>query len=389
MENNQSDVVIAGIGQTPVGERWDVSLRELAAEAILPALKDSGGLKPDVIYIGNMLAASASRQANLGALLAEDVGLNGIEAVTVEAADASGGAALRMAYMAIVSGAVDVALAVGVEKCSDVIGSRFETHLSQMLDADYEAAQGLTPISLASLLFNRYLYENTAEHSHFGGFPEVAHANAVSNAHAMFRSPLSGEHYQAQAQQSEKALTIYDLAPFADGAAAVLLTREDKLPRDFSHIPVRVIGSSLVADSLSIHDRNTPLVWDAARISIERACRSAGIMPKDLDFFEYHDATSLHAAISLEMAGFAPIGKGWTLANPAGIGMQGQIPVATFGGLKARGHPLGATGVYQAVEAALQIRGEAGKNQVPDARVGLIQSLGGMAATAVAHVLSY
>ena len=249
------------------------------------------------------------------------------------------------------SGAVDVALAVGVEKCSDVIGSRFETHLSQMLDADYEAAQGLTPISLASLLFNRYLYENTAEHSHFGGFPEVAHANAVSNAHAMFRSPLSGEHYQAQAQQSEKALTIYDLAPFADGAAAVLLTREDKLPRDFSHIPVRVIGSSLVADSLSIHDRNTPLVWDAARISIERACRSAD-HAKGPGFFEYHDATSLHAAISLRWQAslIEKVGP-WRTRR---IGMQGKSRWRPWR-LKARGHPLGATGVIRQLKCAADL----------------------------------
>lgn len=388
MDKFQSDVVIAGIGQTQVGERWEASLRELAAEAILPALKDSNGLRPGVIYVGNMLAASASRQANMGALLAEDVGLNGVEAVTVEAADASGGAALRMAYMAVMSGAVDAALAVGVEKCSDVIGSGFEIHLSQMLDADFEAAEGLTPISLASLLFKRYLHEYSVEHGSFAGFPEIAHANAATNPYAMFQSSLREGVYHGQAAKDQQALTIYDIAPFVDGAAAVLLTRGDKLPQGFSHIPVRVIGSSLVTDSLSIHDRHRPLAWDAARISIERACRSAGIMPKDLDFFEYHDATSLHAAISLEMAGLAPIGKGWTLANPEMIGLNGQIPAATFGGLKARGHPLGATGLYQAVEAALQLRGEAGKNQVPDARIGLIQNLGGMAATAVAHVLS-
>jgi len=388
MEKFQSDVVIAGIGQTHVGERWEASLRKLAAEAILSALKDSNGLRPGVIYVGNMLAGSASRQANLGALIAEDVGLNGVEGVTVEAADASGGAALRMAYMAVLSGAVDVALAVGVEKATDIIGSDFEAFITQMLDADFEAAQGLTPISLANLLFYRYLHEYSAAHTSFAGFPEIAHANAASNPYAMFQSPLREGVYQAQAAKDEQALTMYDIAPFADGAAAVLVTRGDKLPGGFSHPPVRVIGSSLVTDSLSIHDRHTPLVWDAARISIERACRGAGIMPKDLDFFEVHDATSLHAAISLEMAGFASIGEGWTLAKPEMIGLNGQIPVATFGGLKARGHPLGATGLYQAVEAVLQLRGEAGMNQVPDARLGLIQNLGGMASTAVAHVLS-
>ena len=164
METKQADVIIAGIGQIPVGEHWDATLRQMAAGAVLAALKDADGLRPQVMYIGNMLAATASRQANLGALLADDAGLRGVEGVTVEAADASGGAALRSGYLAVLSGAVDVALVVGVEKWTDVIGPESETFLSQMLDADFEAAQGLTPLSLAGLLFHRYLQEYDAEH---------------------------------------------------------------------------------------------------------------------------------------------------------------------------------------------------------------------------------
>ena len=387
MENPHADVIIAGIGQTPVGEHWDKSLRQLAAEAILAALKDAHNLQPQVMYIGNMLAVPASRQANLGALLPEDVGWVGLEGVTVEAADASGAAALRMAYLAVLSGAVDTAIAVGVEKYTDVIGAESESMLAQMLDADFEAAQGLTPLSLAGLLFHRYLQEYDADRVAFAGFPEVAHANGANNPFAMFQRPMREGAYQRAAEGAE-VLNLFDTAAYADGAAAVILTREDVLPEVWDKVHVRVIGSSLVTDTLSIHDRPLPLVWDAAQLSVERACRSAGIMPKDVDFFEYHDATSLHAALSLEAAGFASRGQGWQLAKPEMIGLHGQIPVATFGGLKARGHPLGATGLYQVVEAVLQLRGEAGKNQVPDARLGLIQSLGGMAATAVTHVLS-
>lgn len=387
MDNLYSDVIIAGVGQTPVGEHWDRSLRELAANAILAAVKDSAGLKPQVLYIGNFLAVSASRQANLGALLTEDAGLNGIEGVTIEAADASGGAALRMAYLAVLSGAVDVAMAIGVEKFTDVIGPESESFLSQMLDADYESAQGLTPLSLAGLLFHRYLHDYAPDRKAFAGFPEVAHANGETNVNAMFQQGMREGVYKKAAEAAE-VLNLFDVAPYADGAAAVILTRQDQLPDGWDRPLVRVIGSSLVTDTLSIHDRPLPLVWDAARLSIERACRGAGIMPKDVDFFEYHDATSLHAVLSLEAAGFASQGQGWMLGNPDVIGLDGQIPVATFGGLKARGHPLGATGLYQAVEAAMQLRGEAGKNQVAGAKVGLIQSLGGMASTAVAHVLS-
>ncbi len=387
MDIKRSEVIVAGIGQTPVGEHWEISLRQLAAEAILSALNDSGGLKPEVIYVGNMLGVSASHQANLGTLLAENVGLTGIEGVTVEAADASGGGALRMAYLAVLSGAVDVALAVGVEKYSDVIGSESEAMLAQMLDADYEAAQGLTPLSLAGLLFHRYVIEYEADRKAFSGFPEVAHANGASNPYAMYQKAMKPGAYKTVAEASQ-VFNLFDVAPYGDGAAAVILAREDALTSGFDQALVRVIGSSLVTDTLSIHDRQTPLVWDAARLSIERACRSAGIMPKDVDFFEYHDATSLHAALSLEAAGYASQGQGWMLAKPDVIGLDGQIPVATFGGLKARGHPIGATGLYQAVEATLQLRGEAGENQVQDARLGLIQCLGGMASTAAAHVLA-
>jgi acetyl-CoA C-acetyltransferase len=382
------EVIVVGVGQTNVGEHWDISLRELAVEAINAAINDAGGLKPQVMYIGNMLAVSASRQANLGSLIPDYAGLRGIEGVTVEAADASGGAALRMAYLAVLSGAVDTAIAVGVEKYTDVIGPEAETYLSQMLDADFEAAQGLTPLSLAGLLFHRYLQEYQPERDAFAGFPEVAHANGSSNPYAMYKKAMSAGAYQKRTADGAEVLNLFDVAPYADGAAAVLIAREDLLPTNLAKGRVRIIGSSLVTDTLSIHDRHQPLVWDAARLSVERACSEAGIMPRDVNFFEYHDATSLHAALSLEAAGFAAQGKGWTLAKPQVIGLKGALPVATFGGLKARGFPLGASGVYQAVEATLQLRGDAGKNQVEGARLGLIQSLGGMAATAVSHILS-
>lgn len=386
MDRQSNDVIVAGIGQTPVGEHWDKTLRQLAVRAILDARKDAAGLAPEVIYVGNMLAVSASRQANLGTLLAENVGLVGIEGVTVEAADASGGAALRLAYLAVHSGAVKSALAVGVEKYTDVLGSGSEEIVARMLDADYEVSEGLTPVSLAELLFHRYLLDYQVDRDLLGGFTEVAHANGSTNPNAMFQKALPPLAYQQAAKP--EVFNMFDVAPYADGAAAVLLTREEHLPSGWDKPRVRIIGSSLVTDALSIHDRHQPLIWDAARLSIERACRAAGTMPKDVDFFEYHDATTLHAILSLEAAGFASQGQGWTLGKPEMIGLHGQIPVATFGGLKARGHPLGATGIYQAVEATLQLRGQAGRNQIPDAKLGLIQSLGGMASTAAAHVLS-
>ncbi|MFW5713704.1 MAG: beta-ketoacyl synthase N-terminal-like domain-containing protein, partial [Brevefilum sp.] len=215
MRQEHPEVVVAGVGQTPVGELWDISLRELAVEAILAALKDAGGLRPQAIYIGNMLAVSASRQANLGALLAEDAGLTGVEGVTVEAADASGGAALRMATIAVRSGAVDTALALGVEKTTDVIGSESETFISQMLDADFEAAQGLTPISLAGLLFHRYLTEYSPDRMAFGGFPETAHANGATNSFAIYQRAMRNGLYEQRAAKEAEVLNMFDVAPYA------------------------------------------------------------------------------------------------------------------------------------------------------------------------------
>jgi acetyl-CoA C-acetyltransferase len=387
MDRNPEDVIVAGIGQTAVGEHWERSLRQLATEAILAARKDAGGLVPEVLYIGNMLGVSAARQANLGALLTEEVGLVGVEGVTVEAADASGGAALRMAYLAVRSGAVRTALAVGVEKVTDIIGGESEALIAHILDADYEAAEGLTPVSLAELLFHRYLIDYGADRDALGGFPENAHANGASNPCALYQQPLRPGDY-SKAARTNNGFNLFDIAPYADGAAAVLLTRRDHLPESWDKPPVSVIGSSLVTDTLSIHDRHQPLVWDAARLSVERACLAAGILPGEADFFELHDATTLHAVLSLEAAGFASQGQGWKLGVPEVIGLNGQLPVGTFGGLKARGHTLGASGIYQAVEATLQLRGQAGPNQVPDAKLGLIQCLGGMASTAATHVLA-
>ena len=383
-----SDVVIAGIGQTPVGEHWGESLRSLSAKAIQAARRDAGGLIPQAMYIANLLAPTFSHQANLGALLAENLSLEGIEGVTVEAAGASGGSALSMGYLAVASGMVEVALVVGLEKYTDVVGVESEAAVSQVLDYDYEAVQGLTPTAQAALLMQRYLSVYGVDHSAFAGFPVLAHANAVNNPNAMFRRAISLEAYQ-RAEAICDPLNLYDVAPYADGAAALVLTHADRLPADLPHRAVRITGSSVVTDTLALHDRPDPLAWLAAGFSVERACRQAGILPGDVDLFEYDDSFSIYAALSLEAAGFAPRGQGWKLAQDGTLSLTGKLPVATLGGHKGRGNPIGASGVYQAVEAVLQLRGQAGKNQISGARRALVQSLGGPAATAATHVLEW
>jgi acetyl-CoA C-acetyltransferase len=379
-----NDVVIAGIGQTTVGEHWDRSLRELAFYAMEDALRDAGGLRPQSLYVGNLLAPAVSGQAHLGVLLADFAGLRGIEAITVEAAGASGGAALRAGYLAIKSGFVDVAMVVGVEKITDKVSEEVEAALTATLDSDYEAVHGLTPAAQAALLMQRYLFESGAPREAFGGFPLTAHANGVHNPHAMFRSPIKPQVYQRAGLVCDP-LNMFDAAPDADGAAAVILTRPSLLPSPPPDRLVRIAASSLTTDTLALHDRPDPLDFRAVRLSVERALFQAGIQLEQIDFFELHDAFSILAILSLEAAGFARPGEGWKLGEF--ISLSGAIPIATFGGLKARGNPWGATGVYQVVESALQLRGQAGDNQVPGARFGMAQSLGGPASTVVTHIL--
>jgi acetyl-CoA C-acetyltransferase len=380
------DVVIAGIGQTEVGEHWDIGLRELAFAAIRDAVQDSGGLKPQSLFVGNMLAPNLSNQAHLGVLLADYAGLLGIEAVTIEAAGASGGAALRQGYLAVASGMVEVALVVGVEKFTDKVGPGVDAALATASDSDFEAVQGMTPAAQAALLMKRYMHEHGVPADGFAGFAITAHANGTGNPCAMFRKAIKPETY-TRAEMVSEPINMFDMAPNADGAAAVIVTRQDSLADDISHPPVRIAGSAASSDTLALHDRKDMLFFDTAHISAGKAMKQAGIVTDRIDLFEYHDVFSIFAALQLEAVGFAIKGQGWKLAAENEIGLKGKIPSATMGGMKARGFAGGAAGVYQAVEAALQLRGQAGPNQVPDAKTALIQSLGGPASTAVSHIL--
>jgi len=381
-----TDVVIAGIGQTEVGEHWDIGLRDLAFAAIQDAVKDAGGLRPQSLFVGNMLAPNLSNQAHLGVLIADFAGLIGIEAVTLEAAGASGGAALRQGYLAVASGMVDVALVIGVEKFTDKVGSGVDAALSTTSDSDFEAIHGMTPASQAALLMKRYIHDYEVPEHGFAGFALTAHANGVANRNAMFRKAIKPETY-AKAEMVSDPLNMFDMAPNADGAAALVLTRRDLLPSEFHHPLVKIAGSAASSDTLALHDRKDMLFFDTAQISAGKAMKQANLIFENIDLFEYHDTFSIYAALQLEAVGFAVKGKGWKLAADGEIGLQGTIPCATMGGMKARGFPGGAAGVYQAVDAVIQLRGQAEANQVPDAKIALIQSLGGPASTAVSHIL--
>ena len=379
------DVSIVGLGQTEVGEHWGTSIRHLAWYAIEAALDDAATTEVEALYVGNMLAGELSRQDHLGALIADFAGLRGIGAVTVEAAEASGAAAMRQAILAVKSGQVKTALVVGVEKVTDQTGSAAMTALMTGLDADYEAIHGLTPAGAAALMMRRYMHENDLEVADFAGFSVNAHANGANNPLAMFRNRLKAERF-AGGPKVATPVSLFDMAPLGDGAAAVLVTDSERA-MDMVPKPIQITGSAITTDRIALHDRKNVVWLDAAERSAKKAMEQAGIGPDDVDLFELHDGYTVLAALSLEACGYAEPGKGWQLARDGEIGRDGRIPISTFGGLKARGNPAGATGVYQIIEVARQLRGEAGDNQVAGANIGMAQNLGGNGATAVTHIL--
>jgi acetyl-CoA C-acetyltransferase len=379
------EVAIIGIGQIPVGEHWESSLRMLAADAILNALKDAGLSMVDSLYVGNGYSASYSSQTQLGALVADYAGLGGVEAYTVEAGDASGAAALRTGYMAVASGAVDTALVVGVEKSTDTVGSARIQARNVSLDADFESAHGATITAMAAMLMRRYMHEYGLDLNAFEGFSINAHANGGRSEYAMFRNSIKPGRF-AKAPMIAEPVSLFDSAPDADGAAAVIITSLDRAG-DMVPQPVRITASTAATDSLTLQDRTDLLHLKAAELSGSKALVQAGLQHSQINLFELHDAYTILSALTLEAIGFAERGEGWKLAQDSVIGLNGSLPISTFGGLKARGNPAGATGVYQAVEACLQLRGAAGANQVPNARTALIQNLGGLGSTAITHIL--
>jgi acetyl-CoA C-acetyltransferase len=379
------DVAIVGVGQTKVGEHWDVGLRHLALRAVQGALADAGVARVDALVVGNMLSGELAGQENLGALIADFAGLRGIEAYKVEAACSSGAAALRAGYAAVAGGIADVVVVVGVEKMTDASGTDATSGLAMAADADYEASQGLSFVAINALLMRRYMHEFGYSHADFAPFAVNAHRNGLNNAHAMFQFPVKAERYAAAAMICDP-VSLLDSSPICDGAAAVVLVPAEQAGA-LGRAPVRIAASAVATDTLALHDRRDPMVLDGAVLSTARAYRQAGVGPDDIDLFELHDAFSIIAALSLEAAGFADKGQGVRLAQEGGISIGGRIPISTMGGLKARGHPVGAAGMYQIVEVVQQLRGQCGANQVSEARRGMAQSIGGSGATVVTHIL--
>ncbi len=333
------EVAILGVGRTPVREHWELSVRDLMVEAGKAALQDSGRNRPDAVFVGNMTAGTLNQQLHLGTVAVDALGLWGVEAMRFEAACGSAGSAMRQGIMAVASGMMDAVLVIGVEKMLDTPPKKTTAALAQAADADYETPSGVTFVALNALVMRRYMHEYGYSHDDFAPFAINAHANGAKNPFALFHEPIGLKEYR-KGRPVAPPIQLYDASPIGDGAAAVLLVPASEAPQ-----AVRVAGSAVATDTLAVHDREDPLWLAAAYQSAKRAYQQAGLGPQDMDIFELHDAFSIMAALSLEACGFAERGQGVRLGQEGVIFPQGKLPISTMGGLKARGHPVGATGL--------------------------------------------
>ncbi len=383
------DVFIAGVGQTPITKDPEIRGRYLGAAAVKAALADAGieAGRIGALYVGNMLSGVLAKQQQLGALVADYTGLAGIDAVTIEAACASGGAAVRVAYQAVAGGIHDVVAVCGLERMTHVERDEVTRALATAADWELEGICGESFLSLNATLMRAYMQAYGVRAERFAPFAINAHQNALSNPNALLHKPLDLETYLESRIVSDP-IRLFDVSPVCNGAAAVILASPDVAAERSNRPKVRIAGSALATAPLALERRADPLELTAASSSTQQAFAQAGIEHGDVDLFEPHDAYTIMTALTLEAAGFTRRGTGLDFADSSRIGLRGDLPIATFGGLKARGHPVGASGCYQVVEAFLQLTERAGTNQVPDAGVALVQNIGGTGATVVSHVLT-
>lgn len=383
------DVFIIGIGQTPITKDARVRGRHLSTRAIRDALAHAGIDKSriDALFVGNMTAGILGQQQQLGSLVADYAGLAGIEATNIEAACASGGAALRLAYTTVAGGINDVTVVCGLERMTHADRDTVTRALATAADWELEGRHGESFPSLNAQLMRAYMLEYDMRAEHFGPFSILAHANATTNPHALFHKRIGIEDYLASRVINDP-IRLYDVSPVCNGAAAVVLAAADVARSLDPNAPrIQIAASAAATAPLALTRRSNVLKLEAVEAATRTALSAAGIGHGDVDLFELHDAYTIMSVLTLESAGFAAPGTAPLLAAEGRFELGGELPISTMGGLKARGHPVGATGVYQAVEAYLQLTGQAGPNQVTDAGTTLLQNIGGTASTVVNHVL--
>jgi acetyl-CoA C-acetyltransferase len=381
-------VAVIGIGITKFGEHWDKSLRDLALEAGIKAITDAKieGEKIEAGYLGNMAAGNFAMQEHLGALLADQMGLNPIPAVKIEAACASGAVAFRQAYLAVKSGMYDIVVAGGVEKMTDLDTETVSKILSAAGDQEWEAFQGATFPSLYALMMRAYMQKYGASQEDFAHVAVKNHKHASMVEYAQFRNVITVEDVMNSKYVAEP-IKVLDSSPITDGAAAVVLASMD-VAYSYTSNPIEVIASAQASDTLSLADREELYYTKASEIAAKQAYKQANITASQIDVAEVHDAFTIGEVLAIEALGFFKKGEGYKAAVEGETTFGGKVVVNTSGGLKAAGHPVGATGIKQIYEIVTQLRGKAGKRQVPNALYGLTHNVGGSGATAVVHIFS-
>jgi acetyl-CoA C-acetyltransferase len=382
------DVAVIGVGVTKFGELWDKSLRDLIVEAGLEAMHDAGVTSKDVdaLYGGNMSSGLFVSQEHTAALIGDFAGLasHHIPATRVEDACASGGVALRQGYISVASGIHDIVIVGGVEKMTDVSGLLATDALASAGDREREAFLGVTFPGLYAMMARRHMHEYGTTKEQLGAVAVKNHRNGALNPKAQYQKELTVEQV-LNATMVAEPLGLFDCSPISDGAASLILCPLERA-KEFTDNPVKIIASSQASDTLSLHSRRDICTMDATVAAAKNAYRQANKKPKEIDLVEVHDCFTITEIVAIEDLGFVKKGEGGKASEEGLTALNGEISVNPSGGLKAKGHPVGATGVAQAVEIATQLRGKAGKRQVKDARIGMTHNVGGSGATAVIHI---
>ena len=379
---------ILGVGCTKVGEHWERSLLDLAIEACEKALEDAGNPPVRALYVGNAASELMNEQGNISALLADALALDGVKAVEVRAGDASGSLAIHQACLdaSFSRGQEGAILVCGVEKMTDVMAP--EVARIQMLFEDSRSTfhSGVTIYGLCALLTSLYMSTYGVSYEDIVLLAVNDHKNAANNPYAQYPFPITVETVLSSPLVADP-IRLFDTAGIGDGAAAIVLKGPEGA-RSSSDTPVAVLASEVATDKVNICEREDLLALRSLRLAAGKALGRAGVGLDRLSFIELHNTTSVIGILSLEALGLAEPGKGVNLLKEGAVAIGGRWPVNTMGGLKGRGHPWGATGVYQVVEAVWQLRGEAGKNQVDGAEIGLTSNMCGLGSISCVHVLA-
>jgi len=381
------DVAVIGVGLTKFGELWDLSFRQMMMEAGARAIEDAeiDGKQIDAMYVGNMSSGQFIRQEHISSIVADHAGLVPVPSTRVEGACASGGLALRQAVIAVASGIHDIVVAAGIEKMTDVLTGQAMGALATAADQEWEVFVGATFPGLYALMARRHMYEFGTTEQQMAMVAVKNHHNARFNTCAQYQTEITVEDV-LKSPLVTSPIKLLDCSPITDGAACVILAPAEKA-RKFTDIPILVAGTGQASDTISLHSRSSLTSLRATIEATRTAYKMAGVKPDDIDLVEVHDCFTIAEIIAIEDLGFCKKGEGGKVTEQGETAIGGRIPVNTSGGLKGKGHPVGATGIAQAVEIVQQLRGEAGKRQVDGAEVGLTHNVGGSGGTAVVHVL--